>query len=189
MKPEGDRFTPIRIEDAMPAIQIFERCPGNELRGSVTYPDINVRPHDRHNSRDGPHWKRGRFLITIKRLGEFGGFGPDSRESGSNQIRRTQDEVEWVMNEWAIVVMANMAITVKTVQLVRWSSRKAWVVQACQSGRAPDSAMAEPCSGRVSPIVIEHRTSLNPRPWRRTHLTSLMRFGCCQLLEFYNFSA
>ena len=51
MKPEGDRFTPIRIEDAMPAIQSFERCPGNELRASVTYPVINVRPHDRHNSR------------------------------------------------------------------------------------------------------------------------------------------
>ena len=35
----------------MPAIQIFERCPGNELRGSVTHPVINVRPPDRHNSR------------------------------------------------------------------------------------------------------------------------------------------
>ena len=31
--------------------KFFERCPGNELRGSVTYPVINVRPHDRHNSR------------------------------------------------------------------------------------------------------------------------------------------
>ena len=80
-----------------------------------------------------------------------------------------------------MIVIAKTTIAWKTVQLVRWSSRKAWVVQACQSARAPDSALDESGIGVVPPIEISRHPSLDPRPWRglsrvsrRTHLTSLM---------------
>ena len=104
---------------------------------------------------------------TIERLGESGarGFGPNSRESGPNRTRWTTKEVRWVVNERAMVVIANTTIARKTVQLVRWSCRKAWVVQSCQSAGAPDSALAESCIGVVSPVEILCHTSLDPRPW------------------------
>ena len=62
--------------------------------------------------------------------------------------------------------MAKTTIARKTVQLVRWSSRKAWVVQACQSARAPDSDLAESGIGVVPPVEISRHPSLDPRPWR-----------------------
>ena len=62
----------------------------------------------------------------------------------------------WVVNEWAMVVTANIIITWKTVQLVpvRWSSRKEWVVQACQSAWALDSALDESCIRLVRTVQI-----------------------------------
>ena len=82
-----------------------------------------------------------------------------------NQTRWTRKEVRWVINERPMVAIVNTAITWKTVQQVRWSSRKTWVVHLSQSARAPDSALAEACIGVVSTIEISRQTSLNPRPW------------------------
>ena len=103
------------------------------------------------------------------------GLGPDCRESGPNRSRWTTKEVRWVVNERAMNVIAKTTIARKTVQLVRWSSRKAWVLQASQSARAPDSALAESGIGVVPPVEISRHPSLDPsRVSRRTHLTSLI---------------
>ena len=58
-------------------------------------------------------------------------------------------------------VMAKKTIIGKTVPLIRWSSRTR-VVQAHQSARALDSALAESCIGFVSPVEISRQTSLSP---------------------------
>ena len=108
---------------------------------------------------------------------------------GPNQARWTTKEVRWVVNERTIVVIANTTIAWKTVQLVRWSERREWCNLACQSARAPDSALA----------WVLHRSHLNrwdfaphePRPQtltrivsrvsRRTHLTSPVATRLCWL--------
>ena len=77
------------------------------------------------------------FFVITERLGESAGslfrFVPDFSESGSNRIWWTSEKVRWEVNQRFMVVMANMAITGKTVQLVWRSSRTAWVVQACRA--------------------------------------------------------
>ena len=71
-------------------------------------------------------------------------------------------EVRWVVNERAMIVIAKRTIAPKTVQLVQWSSRKAWVVQACQSGRAPESAMTGSCIGLVPPVRFRATRASTP---------------------------
>ena len=83
---------------------------------------------------------------TIERLGESGAWGSD--RTPVSPVRTKPDEPQKrlgdrVVNERAMVVIANTTIARKNVQLVRWPSGKAWVVQARQSARSPDSALAE----------------------------------------------
>ena len=90
------------------------------------------------------------------------GFGPDSRESGPNRTRWTTKEVRWVVDERGLVVIANMTIARKIVQLVRWSSRKAWVVQACQSVGHRTQPWLSPASESSQPLRFRVTRASNP---------------------------
>ena len=103
------------------------------------------------------------------------GFGPDSRESGPNRTRWTTKEVRWVVNERAMIVIAKTTIARKIVQLVRWSSRKARVVQACQSARARwVRHRSRLTRWDFAPPKPRPQTVTRSRVSRRTHLTSLI---------------
>ena len=97
------------------------------------------------------------------------GFGPDSRESGPNRTRWTTKEVRWVVNERAMIVTAKTTIARKTVQLVRWSSRKAWVVQA-----------SSPLGHRTQPLLSPASESSHPLRFRATQASTPDRDADCE---------
>ena len=92
-----------------------------------------------------------------------------------------------------MVVIANTTIARKNVQLVRWPSRKAWVVLARQSARAPDSALAESgVPAKMSTRENVHLTILRQRFLIRRQLRGAWSdrdtndiFAHCSLI-FYN---